>query len=51
VGDAFVEEFLPAGAFGESAASVDDFLFGADLPTVRYFRIFSSLFGPMPGTS
>jgi hypothetical protein len=47
LGDPFTEEFLAGGIFAELAASVEDFLFGAGLLTVRYFRIFSSLFGPI----
>jgi hypothetical protein len=48
VGDAFVEEFFAGGVFAESTATVDNLLFGAGFSTVRYFLIFSSLFGPMP---
>ena len=45
----FAAVVLAGGAFpGADCALVDGFLVCGAFPTVKYFRIFSSLFGPIP---
>jgi hypothetical protein len=47
----FVAAAFPGGGFAcafADCASVEDFLLGGAFPTVKYFRIFSILFGPIP---